>query len=37
MKMKHEDPKPIGCRKSSPKREVYNNKILPQETSKISN
>ena len=29
--------KPMGCRKSSPKREVYSNTILPQETRKTSN
>ena len=34
---KHEDPKPTGCSKSSSKREVYSNTILPQETRKISN
>ena len=34
---KHDDPKPMGHRKSSSKREVYNNTILPQETIKISN
>ena len=33
---KHDDPKPIGCSKSSSKRELYSNTILPQETSKIS-
>ena len=33
----HDDPKPIGCRRSSSKREVYSNIILPQETRKISN
>ena len=27
----------MGCSKSSSKREVYNNTILPQETRKISN
>ena len=27
----------MGCSKSSSKREVYSNTILPQETSKISN
>ena len=27
----------MGCRESSSKREVYSNKILPQETRKISN
>ena len=31
------DPKPMGWSKSSSKREVYNNTILPQETRKISN
>ena len=35
--MKHDDPKPMGCSKSSSKREVYSNTILPQETRKISN
>ena len=28
---------PKGCSKSSPKREVYSNSILPQETRKIAN
>ena len=28
--------KPKGCRKSSSKREVYSNTILPQETRKTS-
>ena len=27
----------MGCSKSSPKRDVYSNTILPQETRKISN
>ena len=27
----------MGCSKSNPKREVYSNTILPQETRKISN
>ena len=27
----------MGCSKSSPKREVYSNTILPQETRKTSN
>ena len=27
----------MGCSKSSPKREVYSNAILPQETRKASN
>ena len=31
---KHDDPKPMGCSKSSPKREVYRNTILHQETWK---
>ena len=31
------DQKPMGCSKSSPKREVYSNTILPQETRNISN
>ena len=35
-KRKHDDPKPMGCSKSSSKREVYSNTILPQETRKIS-
>ena len=34
---KHDDPKPMGWSKSSSKREVYSNTILPQETRKISN
>ena len=34
---KHDDPKPMGCSKSSSKREAYNNTILPQETRKIWN
>ena len=37
MTIKHDDPKPMGCSKSSFKREVYNNTILPQETRNISN
>ena len=37
MTMKNDDPKRMGCSKSSPKREVYSNTILPQETRKISN
>ena len=36
-KWKNNDPKPMGCSKSSSKREVYSNTILPQETRKISN
>ena len=34
---KHDDPKPMGCSKSSSKRKVYSNTSLPQETRKISN
>ena len=34
---KHNGPKPMGCSKSSSKREVYSNTIPPQETRKISN
>ena len=34
---KQNDPKRMGCNKSSSKREVYSNTILPQETRKISN
>ena len=37
MTRKHNDPKPIGCSKSSLKKEFYSNTILPQETRKISN
>ena len=36
MTMKHDDPKPMGCSKSSSKREVYSNTILPKETRNIS-
>ena len=36
-KWKSNDPKPMGCSKSSSKREVYTNTILSQETRKISN
>ena len=35
--MKNDDPKRMGCSKSSSKREVYSNTVLPQETRKISN
>ena len=35
--MKKGNSKPMGCSKSSPKREVYSNTILPQETRKTSN
>ena len=34
---KHNNSEPMGCNKSSSKREVYSNKIVPQETRKISN
>ena len=33
----HDDPKPMGCSKSSSKREVYSNSILTKEKRKISN
>ena len=34
---KHDNSQPMGCRKSSSKREVYSNTILPQETRKTLN
>ena len=34
---KYENSIPMGCSKSSPKREVYSNTVLPQETRKILN
>ena len=34
---KHDDPKPMGCSKSSSKRDVYSYTSLPKETRKISN
>ena len=37
MAMKNDNSKPMGCRKISPKREVYSNTILPQETRKTLN
>ena len=37
MTMKTQQLKPMGCSKSSSKREVYSNTILPQETSQINN
>ena len=37
MTMKTRQLKPMGCSKSSSKREVYSNTILPQETRKASN
>ena len=33
---KHNNSKPMGCSKNSSKREVYSNKILPQETRKTT-
>ena len=35
--MKHDNSKPEECSKSSSKREVYSNTVLPQETRKTSN
>ena len=37
MTMKTRQLKPVECSESSPKREVYSNIILPQETRKTSN
>ena len=37
MTVKTHDPKPMGCSKSSSKRKVYSNTILPQETRNFSN
>ena len=37
MTMKNNNSKPMGCSKSSSKKEVYSNTILPQETRKTSN
>ena len=34
--IKHNNSKPMGCSKSSSKREVYSNTIPPQETRKTS-
>ena len=34
---KHDTSKPMGCSKSSSKREVYSNTIIPQEIGKTSN
>ena len=34
---KHNDPKSMGCSKSSSKRDVYSNTVFPQETRKVSN
>ena len=37
MTIKSDNSKSMGGNKSSPKREIYSNTILPQETRKISN
>ena len=37
MTMKTDNSKPMGCSKSSSKREVYSNTILPQEKHRIDN
>ena len=34
---KHDNSKPMACRESSHKKEIYSNTILPPETRKISN
>ena len=34
---KYDDPKPMRCSKSSSKREVYSNTVLPQETRNNTN
>ena len=34
---KNDDPKSMGCNKSSSKTQIYSNTILPQETRNISN
>ena len=34
--LKHNDPKPMGCRKSVSKQEVYSSTFLPQETRNTS-
>ena len=34
---KHSNSQPMGCSKSSPKKEVYSNTVLPQETRKTPN
>ena len=34
LQQKHNYPKPVGCSKSSSKREVYSDKGIPQETKK---
>ena len=35
--MKHDNTKPMGCSKSSSKRDIYSNTILPQERGKTLN
>ena len=37
MKTKHNNPKSMGCRRSSSKKEVYSDTSQPQEMRKISN
>ena len=37
MTMKNNNSKPMGCSKSSSKKKLYSNTILPQETRKTSN
>ena len=37
MKMKANNPKPLGCRKSAHQREVQSNTGLPQKARKVSN
>ena len=37
MTMKTQQPKPMGCSKSSSKKDVFSNTIPPQETRNISN
>ena len=36
-KVEHNHPKPMGCSKSSSKREDYSNTILPHKTRQITN
>ena len=36
-RQKHDDPKPLGCNKSSSKTDIYSKTILPQETRITSN
>ena len=37
MKMKHNSPKCLGCRKGSPERTVHCNSVLSQEARKVPN